>query len=81
MRTRMAFCMARRPALIKGPGKAGLETPRDICAPPPPPSPAIGLAAPSAGGVAASEAGVQWVEAAWNREDVKPISRSALKDV
>jgi hypothetical protein len=57
MRTRMAFGMARRPALIKGPCPL------------------------SDGGEAASEAGAQWVEAAWNREDFKPISRSALKDV
>jgi len=40
---------------------------------------AIGPAAPSAGGAPASEAAAHEVEAAWNREDFTPISRSALK--
>jgi hypothetical protein len=34
---------------------------------------------PSAGGDAASEAEDGEVEAAWNRKDFTPISRSALK--
>ena len=45
----------------------------------PQPGPAIGPAAPSAGGEAASEAEDGEVEAAWNREDFTPIICSALR--